>query len=65
VTTLERDLALLEAARLAGWTWMVTADSSGYCFRYYNVDDANEPRTIGAATATGAISELVRAIHSR
>jgi hypothetical protein len=65
VTTLERDLALLENARKSGWTWMISADSSGYSFRYYNVDDTQEPRTVGAATATGAISELVRAIHSR
>jgi deoxyribodipyrimidine photolyase len=65
VTSLERDLALLEAARLAGWRWMLSAHTDGYDFRFYNEDSTDEPRTVGATTATGAISELVRAIHSR
>ncbi len=66
MTTTEENLALLENARLSGWDGAIFFDRTGYAFQYVQRDGCtHEPRTIGAATATTAIAELVRLISER
>jgi hypothetical protein len=65
VTSLERNGALLDLARRAGWRFKITGHNTGYSATFYFDPGSDEPRTIESDTYSGIHAELVRAIHSR
>lgn len=63
MTTLEESLALIEAARRAGWDGFIAFERNGWTARFVWRDGEAEPRILQHHSPTALMSEIVKAIH--